>query len=159
MNSRIFDIMLEKFGKERYLNAKTKGLASDKYTGWTALHLAAYYGNFEAVKRLSQEHGIRLSPRSSHGETPADICIGRELGLSKRGVWQSLSHDVVDHEEGNRNLGILRHLLSKGGRVSKYSDIVGILATASTNAIDEVLETLQMLRLEGMFSFTTSIRR
>ena len=154
MNSRVFDIILKKFGKECYLNAKIKGLASDQYKGWTALHLATYYGNFEAAKKLSQMHGINLSPRSSHGETPADICITRELHFAKNSVSESCGSN--DPEERNRNLGILRHLLSEGGRVSRYSDIARMLANRSNIAIDD-LEAVEYLSLEGTFYSTTNI--
>jgi hypothetical protein len=148
-------MILERFGKERYLNAKIKGPASEQYTGWTALHLAAYYGNFEAVKKIAQEPEMLLNPRSSHDETPVDLCIKRELSFAKQSVWEP--DDAGNPEMRNRYLGIMQHLLSKGGQVSKYASIVRMLANTSTNAIDGVLGAVQYLCSEGKFYCTRKI--
>lgn len=147
MCAGVFENILGHFNGPQYLNAQIKGAARHKYTGFTALHLAAQCGNSDAVIMLLLSPRINSNLLSSHGDSPADICVAREQEFARRGKFQP--HTYLSHKKRQNNLQILRELLSARGRISKFSTIIATPAQEDYD-VESVVNRLQDIFISGM---------
>lgn len=153
MSGGVFQNILDHFNDPQYLNAQIKGAANHKYTGFTALHLAAQCGNSDAVKNmLLHSPKINANLLNSHGHSPADICVAREQEFARRGKFQQ--HDSFTRKEQQNNLQILRDLLSAGGRISKFSTLIETPAQDDYD-VENVVNRLQDIFISGMLCHET----
>ncbi|KUJ13343.1 uncharacterized protein LY89DRAFT_753994 [Mollisia scopiformis] len=152
MNAGVFCNILDHFNDRQYLNSQVKGAARQKYTEFTALHLAAQCGNSDAVTMLLHNPMVNANLLNSHGESPADICVAREQEFARRGKFQP--HGSVANNERQDNLQILRDLMSAGGRISKFSTIIGTPAQDDYD-VESVVNRLQDIFISGMFCHET----
>jgi ankyrin repeat protein len=52
--------------------------------GWTALHLAAFFGRSDHIIQLLIEHGADVNERDTHGKTPLTVALSaKRLGAAK----------------------------------------------------------------------------
>ena len=122
MNGGVFSIILQHFNDPQYLNSQMKGATHQRYTGFTALHLAVECGNANAVTMLLHNAAVNTNLLTSHGLSPADICVAHEREYTRRAKFRQHS-SAANHERQN-NLEILRDLISHRGRISKFFDIL-----------------------------------
>ncbi|SPO05335.1 uncharacterized protein DNG_08022 [Cephalotrichum gorgonifer] len=122
----VFATVLEQFGDPKYLNAQLRGHSSRNMAGYTALHLAVYCGNFDAVARLVETAGIATNLLSSRGETPIDICVNIAYQNYEREERMGFQVDKAHENPNAANMAILDLVLDAGneGQIAKYSALI-----------------------------------
>ncbi|KAJ4292457.1 hypothetical protein N0V90_009119 [Kalmusia sp. IMI 367209] len=127
MDLGVFDRVLKQFSDRRYLDARVEGALQHRFSGYSALHLATYCSNMEAVTLLLSS-GADRNALSSHGESPPDICIDMAeestmkaaiLKMGQQGL-RAGTEATIGTEDISKKLSILYKLLSEGARLSRY---------------------------------------
>ncbi|WP_252180402.1 ankyrin repeat domain-containing protein [Endozoicomonas sp. 4G] len=130
---------------------QSKGDGSPIHNGVTAMHLAAKYGNIEAIRFLNQVAGISLEIETARGETPLHSAThsgqvetvkwlkitGVNLApANKKGVTPLFMAAAINSPE-------LIELLGQEGKPEHLTEIIGLTAerfgVASFSSIDEPL--------------------
>jgi len=154
MHGGVLTKILEHFNDQQYLNAQIKGSAPQKYIGFTALHLAAQCGNSGAVTMLVARK-VNANLLNNQGESPADICVAHEQEFARQGKFRP--HGSVANNERQNNLQILRELLSAGGRLAKFSAIIGTPAPDIYD-VNSVVNRVHDVFVSGMCSMRPIMR-
>jgi ankyrin repeat protein len=147
----VFSTVLKHFNDPEYLNAQIRGLSNHKYTGYSALHLAAYKGRLEAITELLEQPGIDKNLKNCRGETAADMCIIQEIRSIRayeccNSILPTQSRTPLT-EKPSTNLMIFYHLIRVGAQISKFSVMLRRTSQDKFDLIDREMGPVQNIPL------------
>jgi ankyrin repeat protein len=150
MNATVLNAIIKHFHEPTHLNAQMRGNPSTEFAGFSALHLAAKYSEYEAVTQLLAQPGIKANLLNDCGLTPTDICICLEQAFGGRQqLYEYQENKPSFNRKRQANMKILYKLLAEGGRIAKFSTVFIRSSEDDYIVLDRIKGYMPGIRLLG----------